>query len=79
MAEACERGYTKILLYEVVLPPKGATALMSSVDLLLMTLCSAFERKEAAWHDLCKQAGLKIVKIWSHPRAVESVIEIELA
>lgn len=50
-----------------------------TLDMNLLSVVAAFERTEAAWHALCEQAGLKIVKIWSHPRAVESVIEAELA
>lgn len=72
-------GYSKLLIYEVVLPARGATSLMTTLDLQLMNCVSGLERTEAHWARLLGEAGFKIVDIFRHPRAVESVIEAELA
>ncbi|KAK7964054.1 hypothetical protein PG996_008256 [Apiospora saccharicola] len=76
---AMRPGYSKLLIYEVVLPARGATSLMTTLDLELMNCVSGLERTEAHWARLLGEAGLKIVEIFRHPRAVESVIETELA
>jgi hypothetical protein len=40
------RGYSKLLIYEVVLPEKGATSLMTTLDLQLTNCTSGMERTE---------------------------------
>lgn len=75
---AMRRGYSKLLIYEIVMPSQGATSLMTTLDLQLMNCTSGFERTEENWSNLLGEVGLKIVGISRHPRAVESVIEAEL-
>ncbi|KAJ0118710.1 S-adenosyl-L-methionine-dependent methyltransferase [Diaporthe amygdali] len=72
------KGYSKLLIYEVVLPNKGATSLMTTLDLQLMNLTSGFERTERGWEKLLGEVGFGILQIFRHPGAVESVIEVEL-
>ncbi|KAI4671252.1 uncharacterized protein J4E88_009285 [Alternaria novae-zelandiae] len=78
VAAVFKRGYSKLLIYEVVLPKKGATNLMTTLDLQLMNCTSGMERTEEHWATLLKEAGFRIVEISRHPRAVESVIEADL-
>lgn len=75
---AMEKGYSKLIIYEVVLPAQGANSLMTTLDLQLMNCTSGLERTEGHWKELLTQVGFKVVGISSHPRAVESVIEAEL-
>ncbi|ORY67787.1 S-adenosyl-L-methionine-dependent methyltransferase [Pseudomassariella vexata] len=75
---AMKKGYSKLLIYEVVLPAQGATNLMTTLDLQLMSTVSGLERTEEHWTTLLGQAGFKIISVLRHPRAVESVIEAEL-
>ncbi|KAK7993664.1 hypothetical protein PG989_007045 [Apiospora arundinis] len=75
---AMKPGYSKLLIYEVVLPAQGATSLMTTLDLQLMNCVSGLERTEVHWQKLLAEAGFRIVEIFRHPRAVESVIEAEL-
>ncbi|EUC34941.1 hypothetical protein COCCADRAFT_92167 [Bipolaris zeicola 26-R-13] len=75
---AFKPGYSKLLIYEVVLPKKGATSLMTTLDLQLMNCTSGMERTEEHWERLLGEAGFRIVGISRHPRAVESVIEADL-
>ncbi|CAJ2509520.1 Uu.00g145460.m01.CDS01 [Anthostomella pinea] len=79
LAPAMKKGHSKLLIYEVVIPPTGASPLQTTVDIGLMTLLSAAERTEAMWRQLIESCGLKVVKIWTNPLAMESVIEAELA
>lgn len=76
---AMKRGYSKLLIYEVVLPAQGATSLMTTLDLQLLSYVSGLERTEGHWKALLEVAGFRVARIVGHPRAVESVIEAELA
>mgnify|MGYP001940348134 CR=1 FL=1 len=73
-----KKGYSKLLIYEVVLPEKGASSLMTTLDLQLMNCTSGLERTESMWRALLAKAGFGITGIWKHKRAVESVIEAEM-
>ncbi|ETS85416.1 hypothetical protein PFICI_03441 [Pestalotiopsis fici W106-1] len=77
--DAMTKGYSKLLIYEVVLPPKGATSFAGAIDMCLMTMTSGRERTEADWKQMIEAVRLRVVRIDRHDRAVESVIEVELA
>lgn len=74
-----KQNYSKLLLYEVVMPPKGATTMAATMDMSLMSMNSGMERTEAHWRKMIEGVGLKVVGVYRHKRAVESVIEAELA
>ncbi|CAD6585820.1 MAG: hypothetical protein CYPHOPRED_003308 [Cyphobasidiales sp. Tagirdzhanova-0007] len=78
-AEAMERGYSKLLVYDTVIAFGDTRPDGTSVDLTMMFALGAAERTEAAWKSIITAAGLAITKIWTLPEATESVIEIELA
>ncbi|KAE8321444.1 hypothetical protein BDV39DRAFT_197596 [Aspergillus sergii] len=71
-------GYSKLVIYEVVLPAQGATHLMTTLDLALMSCTSGLERTEEARRALLKEGGFKVTSISRHPMAVEGVIEAEI-
>lgn len=75
---AMRKGYSKLLIYEIVMPSEGATSMMTTLDLQLMNTTSGYERTEKDWSNLLGESGFRIVGISRHPRAVESVIEAEL-
>lgn len=75
---AMRPGYSKVLVNENVIPDTGAHWETTSLDLIMMEIGSG-ERTERQWHALLESAGLKIVKIWTAQRGVESLIECELA
>lgn len=72
-------GYSKLLINENVVPDQKADWQITGLDLMLMTLTSARERRESEWHQLLMDAGFKIVGIWSHINGGESLIECQLA
>lgn len=43
---AMRKGYSKLLIYEMVIPAKGATSPMTTLDLQLMNCLSGLERTE---------------------------------
>lgn len=72
-------GYSKILINEIVIPDQGAGWFSTSVDMLMMLVHSAEERREAQWRELIGSVGLKIVKIHDVGVSPEKLIEVELA
>jgi hypothetical protein len=76
---AMEKGYSKLLINENVIPPTGADWQATALDMMVMTLFASRERTEGDWRRLLEGAGLRIVEIWGGGEGVESLIECELA
>ena len=71
-------GHSRIVLNEIVIPKQNAGWFETSVDVLMMHVHSAQERREREWRELVgKVDGLKVTKIWDVEGAVEKVIEID--
>ncbi|KAL5360168.1 S-adenosyl-L-methionine-dependent methyltransferase [Aspergillus floccosus] len=79
LRDAMKKGYSKLFIYEVVVPPKGASISQATMDVEMMSLLSASERTQAAWEKLLTESGLKIVNFWPDPQEYEMVIETEVA
>ena len=79
VAAAMIPGYSRLLINENVVPDVSADWQVTGLDLMVMTLVSARERKEAEWRQLLKSSGLHVIRIWSHKNGGESLIECELA
>ncbi|CAI7655469.1 unnamed protein product [Penicillium glandicola] len=75
---AMQPGYSKLLVNENLVLDTGACWENTTTDMVMMEIGSS-ERTERQWHALMESAGLKIVKIWTAQRNVESLIECELA
>ncbi|TQN69426.1 O-methyltransferase [Colletotrichum shisoi] len=68
-----------LLINENVIPSTGACWETSALDMVMLTLFSSTERTEDDWYNLLETiAGLKIVRIWSGGKGVDSLIEVEL-
>ncbi|KAK4232773.1 hypothetical protein C8A03DRAFT_39595 [Achaetomium macrosporum] len=78
--EAMAPGYSRLLINENVIPPRGAQWEATALDIMMLTLLSSRERTEADWYSLLQdQAGLRITGIYTAQNGVESIIECELA
>lgn len=77
--DAMVKGYSKLLVYDIVLPPTGASISQSTMDVNMMSLLSASERTQGAWEKLLTESGFKIVKFWPDPQQYEMIIEAEIA
>ncbi|KAM7223544.1 S-adenosyl-L-methionine-dependent methyltransferase [Rhypophila decipiens] len=77
-AAAMERGYSKLLICDTVLPATGASLDLASADIMMMHLHSARERSEDEWRRLLERAGLKVVKMWRDVSTTDTVIEAVL-
>lgn len=73
-----KKGYSKLLINEIVIPNEKAHAQSTSMDLVMMTVVAAEERTAKNWGLLLEKAGLSIVKIWNFGVGTESLIEAEL-
>ncbi|KAI4243682.1 MAG: hypothetical protein L6R42_010676 [Xanthoria sp. 1 TBL-2021] len=75
---AMERGYSKLLINDWVLPDKGASFQAAMMDLNMMANLAGKERTESQWKYLLDQAGLVVVEIWGssdEERVIEAVIK----
>ena len=78
LANAMERGYSKLLINDFVVPDKGAAWSVTSMDWLMLALGAVRERTESDWRSLLESVNLRIVKIWTLEQGTESLIEVVL-
>lgn len=74
-----KQGYSKLLIYELIIPRRGAGTWMVTQDFNMMTLCGTQERTEKQWRELLAEAGLKVVGVYYPGDGVsEGFIEADL-
>ena len=80
-----EKGYSKILLQEMVMPDRDAHWQLTSLDFVLLTHFGTKERTVQEWKTLIDgveavegKGKLKLVNVWKHVGSVDSLMEIEL-
>ena len=78
-AAAMRKGYSKLLIDELVLPDTNVSPRGAFLDLSMMALETGAERSSRQWHDMLASVGLRIEKIWSTDAGLDSVIEAELS
>lgn len=74
-------GWSKLLIFDAVIPTTGAHWENTAGDMLMMLQLSAVERTEKHWYELIEKSGLglRIAKIWTCGLpGVEALIECEL-
>ena len=79
LVPALKKGYSKLLICDVVLPSTGTSVTQATMDVGMMVFLSAGERTKAKWDKLLNYAGFVVVKWWPDPRGYETLIEAELA
>ncbi|RAL08720.1 o-methyltransferase [Aspergillus homomorphus CBS 101889] len=79
LVPAMREGYSKLLINENVIPSTNAYWETTSLDIIMMADFASRERTESQWRALIESVGLKVVKIWTARRGVESLIECEVA
>lgn len=73
-----ERGYSKMLINDWVLPDRGASFQAAMMDMNMMANLAGKERTESQWKSLLDQAGLLVVEIWGssdEERVIEAVLK----
>ncbi|KAB5533539.1 S-adenosyl-L-methionine-dependent methyltransferase [Coniochaeta sp. 2T2.1] len=76
--DAMVKGYSKLFVYDIVLPPTGASISQTTMDVNMMSLLSASERTKSQWEKLLNGAGFRIVNFWPDPQEYEMLIEAEV-
>lgn len=81
IAAAMKKGYSKLILWDFMLPDKAAPPTLTGLDWEMMTFYAGSERSESQWRTLLEhpEVGLKVTQIWSYSEFDQSVIEAELA
>ncbi|KAF2660227.1 S-adenosyl-L-methionine-dependent methyltransferase [Lophiostoma macrostomum CBS 122681] len=79
IAAAMKPGYSKVLIFEWVLPDRAVPMYPALLDINMMAALNGRERTEAQWTRILTEAGLKINKVWINGPESEGLIEAELA
>lgn len=79
LVPALARGYSRVLLNEIVINEEKPTLTATNMDMVMLAHLGARERTEADWCGILTKAGLKVIKIYSYPGVAESLIEAEPA
>ena len=74
-ATSMEKGYSRILIHEIVVDEEPSS-LVTSPDLHMMMVNSAFERTERDWVRITQGADLQLTKLWKIPWPRESIIGV---
>ena len=75
---ALKQDESMVLLNELLIPDTDSERSATALDLIMMATNCGRERSERAWRDLIESAGLRVVKVWSSPASVESVLQVEI-
>ena len=76
---AMKKGYSRLLVNELVVPDEAATWQVTAMDQLMLVLGAMKERTETQWKNILKEAGFKVTGIGSPVIQTEKLIEAELA
>ncbi|KAK3942464.1 O-methyltransferase-domain-containing protein [Diplogelasinospora grovesii] len=76
---AMKRGYSKLLICDIVIPPAGASLAQTVMDVSVMGILAAKERAQADWTELLTRGGFTGIKFHPDGRGHECVIEADLA
>ncbi|KAI9928848.1 hypothetical protein ASPWEDRAFT_180413 [Aspergillus wentii DTO 134E9] len=78
IASAMERGYSKLLIEEFILPETDCRVLPVLYDMAVMFYCSGIERTRSTWEKLLARCGFVIKKFWAPGGDAQGIIEAEL-
>ncbi|KAL2869142.1 S-adenosyl-L-methionine-dependent methyltransferase [Aspergillus lucknowensis] len=77
-AAAMERGYSKVLIEEHIVPDQNAGPQETLLDMTVMVWCSGRERTRRRWTELLDSVGLVIKNVWLPDGHTNGIIEAEL-
>lgn len=78
LVPALKRGYSRVLLNEIVVSKEKPTLAATSMDMMMLAHFAVRERTEADWRAILERAGFRVVNIYTYPGVAESLIEAEL-
>ncbi|PVH85194.1 putative O-methyltransferase [Cadophora sp. DSE1049] len=72
---AMKPGYSKLLIFEWILPDVGTPLYPALLDINMLALLSGMERTQTQWKELLSSVGLEISKFWTIDSETEGLIE----
>ncbi|KAI3527449.1 O-methyltransferase [Colletotrichum filicis] len=77
---ALKPGYSRILIHDQIMDDdvRAVHPHAAVFDISMMAFGAAGERTEKEWRALIESVGLRVIKIWRVPGAVQGVIEVGL-
>jgi hypothetical protein len=78
LTSALKKGYSKVLINEIVVSEENASLAATSMDQLMLVLGAMKERTEGQWREILGKAGYRVLTIWNYPGVAESLIEAEV-
>lgn len=75
---AMSRGFSKLLIHEVIMPAQDPSPECAAVDMIMLSMAAATERTESMWRKLLSSVGLRIEQIWRKEGYEETVMEIDI-
>ena len=72
------KGYSKLLINDILIPESKASLFVAGMDFAMMTLLAGTERTPTQWEALLESAGLQIIKVWQVNESAEAIIEATL-
>ncbi|CAG8282654.1 unnamed protein product [Penicillium salamii] len=75
---AMERGYSKILIEDYIVPDQNAGVKETLIDMVVMVWCPGIERTRQQWTDLLQSVGLTIGNFWLRDEHNKGIIEAEI-
>ncbi|KAJ5961300.1 Winged helix-turn-helix transcription repressor DNA-binding [Penicillium vulpinum] len=79
LVPALVRGYSWVLLNEIVISEEKPTLAATSMDMMMLSHFAVRERTEVEWEEILARVGLRVVRIYNYPGVAESLIEAQLA
>ncbi|KAJ5387069.1 hypothetical protein N7509_009610 [Penicillium cosmopolitanum] len=73
-----ERGFSKILIEDYIIPSQNAGSKETMTDMIVMVWCPGIERTRQRWTELLESVGLKINNFWLPHGSHKGIIEAEL-
>lgn len=73
-----ERGYSKLLIDDFVLPSTEASLVQAGMDFMMMMYASGMERTMKQWQRIIDLSGLEVVNVWGLEFAHGQIIECQL-
>jgi hypothetical protein len=72
---AMKPGYSKLLIFDYILPDVGTPLWPALLDIQMMVSLSGMERTETQWRALLNSVGLDVLKFWTISDEREGLIE----
>lgn len=75
---AMERGFSKLLIEDYIVPDTNAGPKEALTDMIVMVWCPGIERTRQRWIELLESVGLTITNFWLPHGYHKGIIEAEL-